>query len=71
VFRFVSGAHWIYYVGAAISLARMLTLAPTPAALVRDQDELSANGCSRSLVAALRHPRPSSDEPLVYFEAEG
>jgi hypothetical protein len=58
VFRFTTNVRWIYYLGAAISLARMLTEAPTPAALVRDQDELSANGCSRSLVAALRHPRP-------------
>lgn len=59
VFYFLTGPLWIYYVGAAIALARMLPQAPTSAALVRDQDDLTARGCSRSLVSALRHPRPS------------
>jgi hypothetical protein len=58
VLYFIQGPRWIYYAGAVIAIARLLTQAPTPAALVRDQDELSANGCSRSLIAALRHPPP-------------
>jgi hypothetical protein len=56
---FVNGPGWIFLVGAALSLARMTAQAPTRAALQRDQDTLSANGCTRSLVAALRQVRSS------------
>jgi hypothetical protein len=56
-FRFTTNVWWIFYVGGVISLARMLSQAPTPSALQRDQDDLNSRGCSRSLVAALRHPR--------------
>jgi F0F1-type ATP synthase membrane subunit c/vacuolar-type H+-ATPase subunit K len=57
VMYFLDGPRWIYYLGAVISLARMISQAPTAAALVRDQDALVMQGCSRSLVAALRHPQ--------------
>jgi hypothetical protein len=50
---------WLYYAGAAVSLIWFWTrAAPTRAALARDQQELNASGCSRSLVAALRGPGP-------------
>ena len=48
----------IYYVGVLVSLPGMLRAAPNRAALVRDQDELTGGGCSRSLVAALRQVPP-------------
>jgi len=57
VMYFLDGPRWIYYLGAAISLARMASQAPTSGALVRDQDTLVMEGCTRSLVAALRHPQ--------------
>ena len=58
VLHFVSGPSWIYFLGGGIALIRMASRAPTPAALIRDQDELTARGCGRSLVAAFRHPQP-------------
>jgi hypothetical protein len=55
VFVFIGAARWIYYVAAGVSLLRYWTsAAPTRAALARDQQQLNAAGCTRSLVAALR-----------------
>ena len=56
VFCFVNGPKWIYYLGAGITSVRMAMYAPTRQALERDQEELAARGCDRSLVAALRRP---------------
>jgi F0F1-type ATP synthase membrane subunit c/vacuolar-type H+-ATPase subunit K len=55
-FTFTNGPKWLYYFGGALTLFRMASFAPTPGALTRMQDDLAARGCSRSLVAALRHP---------------
>jgi F0F1-type ATP synthase membrane subunit c/vacuolar-type H+-ATPase subunit K len=57
VFAFIGGGKWIYYAGAAFTLARFWTyVAPTRAALTRDQHQLNASGCGQSLIAALREP---------------
>ena len=54
-FAFIGGGKWLYYAGAAFTLFRFWThAAPTRSALVRDQEDLNASGCGRSLVAALR-----------------
>jgi hypothetical protein len=58
VFAFTNGPAWLYYFGAVITLVRMAMAAPTPTAIRRDQDELDAQGCERSLVAALRRLPP-------------
>jgi hypothetical protein len=54
VAAFLSKSGWVYYFGALCSLPALLRAAPTKAALIREQDELAARGCNRSLVAALR-----------------
>jgi hypothetical protein len=55
VFAFVGGPGWIYYPGLAVALAYFWArVAPTRSALCREQDELNAQGCGRSLVRALR-----------------
>jgi len=48
------GPWWSYYPGMALALVALARVAPTAARLARDQDELSAGGCLRSLVSALR-----------------
>ena len=51
---FTGGPAWIYYPAAAFTLLLFATyVAPTRAALARDQTELDARGCGLSLVAAL------------------
>jgi hypothetical protein len=57
-FSFIDAPAWIYYVGAAFTLVRFATtVAPTRAALARDQARLDAAGCDLSLVAALMDSR--------------
>jgi hypothetical protein len=60
VFAFTSMSNWLYYFAVLLSIPGLLRAAPTKAALIREQDELTARGCNRSLVAALRTgpPRP-------------
>jgi F0F1-type ATP synthase membrane subunit c/vacuolar-type H+-ATPase subunit K len=56
VFVFIGAATWIYYVGAAMTLALFwLRAAPTRISLARDQESLNASGCTQSLVAVLRN----------------
>lgn len=59
VFAFIGGGAVTYYAGAAFALYRYWTgIAPTRAALARDQAELQARGCNLSLVASLRSAMP-------------
>lgn len=54
-FAFIGGAIWLYFVGAAFTIFRILTgIAPTRSALERDQRVLRAQSCELSLIAALR-----------------
>src|SRR4029079_9579239 len=55
---FITNSSFVYFVGLLVSIPALLRAAPTRAALAREQPELTARGCQRSLVAALRHPRP-------------
>ena len=55
---FITNSSFVYFVGLLVSIPALLRAAPTRAALAREQAELTARGCQRSLVAALRHPRP-------------
>lgn len=54
---FVDRSGWIYYACLVASVPALLRAAPTRSALQREQDELTARGCERSLVAALRRPQ--------------
>ena len=58
VAAFTIQGNWIYFFGALCSLPGFMRAAPSPAALIREQDELTARGCDRSLVAALRRTPP-------------
>lgn len=58
VFAFATNSSWLYYFGLLLSIPGLVRAAPTKAALVRDQDELTARGCNKSLVAALRTTPP-------------
>jgi hypothetical protein len=53
---FVANAAWIYFVGLALTAIGFVRAAPTRAALERDQQQLAAQGCGESLVAALNRP---------------
>ncbi|MCE9623611.1 MAG: hypothetical protein K8R99_14835 [Actinomycetia bacterium] len=48
------GPWWVYYLGAAFTLAGFARLAPTARHIQQDQDRLSLNGCQLSLTEALR-----------------
>ncbi len=53
----VSGAGWMYLLGAVFSAIGFARFAPTAERLRREQEELTAAGCHRSLLAVLqRHP---------------
>lgn len=55
VFVFIGAALWIYYAAALVALFQFWSrAAPTRTALGRDQAQLNATGCTRSLSAALR-----------------
>jgi hypothetical protein len=58
VFAFTAVSNWLYYFGVLLSIPGLVRAAPTKAALVREQDELTARGCNQSLVAALRTTPP-------------
>jgi len=58
VFAFTALSGWLYYFGLALSVPGLVRAAPTKAALIREQDELTARGCDHSLVAALRSTPP-------------
>jgi hypothetical protein len=49
---------WIYFFGALCSLPAFIRLAPSKAAFVRDQDELTNRGCMHSLIEAIRRTPP-------------
>jgi hypothetical protein len=53
-FRF--RAVWVYYPCALLTAIGFARAAPTRAALQRDQQQLTAQGCGKSLVAALNTP---------------
>jgi hypothetical protein len=53
-FSFIGGGKWIYYAAAAFTLLRFWTQAPpTRSGLAREQEQLNASGCGRSLLGAL------------------
>jgi hypothetical protein len=60
VAAFLTSSGWAYYVCVLFSLPGLMRAAPTNAALIREQDELTARGCDRSLVAAIRRTPTSS-----------
>lgn len=55
----LSGAGWIYLVGAGFSAIGFTRSAPTQRNLHEDQDELRRNGCTLALIPALRE-RPGN-----------
>ena len=61
VAAFTINGSWIYVFAALCSAPAFWRAAPTKAALSRDQDELEAQGCAQSLLAAIRRrpARPS------------
>jgi hypothetical protein len=52
----LTGAGWLYPLGAAFSAVGFARLAPTAGRLRADQEELRLRGCSEPLVPALRLP---------------
>ncbi len=59
IFGFViTGAGWMYLLGAAFTAIRLWQLAPTAKHLAEDQAKLQASGSPRSLVSALRTGNP-------------
>jgi F0F1-type ATP synthase membrane subunit c/vacuolar-type H+-ATPase subunit K len=58
VAAFTIDGNWIYFLAVLCSVPAFLRLAPTKGAFIRDQDELTNRGCSRSLIAALRTTPP-------------
>ena len=58
VFAFSANSGWLYYFGLLLSIPGLVRAAPTRGALIREQDELTARGCNKSLVAALRTTPP-------------
>lgn len=48
------GPWWVFFLGAAFTLVGFARLAPTQRNLQHDQDCLSLNGCTLSVIAALR-----------------
>jgi F0F1-type ATP synthase membrane subunit c/vacuolar-type H+-ATPase subunit K len=58
VFAFIVLSGWLYYFAVLLSVPGLIRAAPTRGALIREQQELTARGCGRSLVAALRTTRP-------------
>jgi len=55
---FIINSSFVYFAGLVASIPALVRAAPTRAALDREQAELTARGCDRSLIAALRHPGP-------------
>lgn len=60
VAAFLTSSSWVYYVCVLFSLPGLLRAAPTKAALLRDQDELTGRGCDHSLIEALRRTPPGN-----------
>jgi len=60
VAAFIIHGSWIYFFSALCSLPGFLRAAPSPAALMRDQEELNSRGCARSLIEAIRRTPPKS-----------
>ncbi len=54
----LTGNPLLYVLGLAFTAVGFWKAAPTAANLARDQDRLRAEGCGRSLIAALRTPTP-------------
>jgi hypothetical protein len=54
---FLTGEFWLYPLALLFTAVGFARLAPTPANLAKDQQELYAVGCARSLVAALATPQ--------------
>ena len=58
VASFLIDGNWIYFFAVLCSLPAFIRLAPTKAAFIRDQDELTNRGCALSLIEAIRHTPP-------------
>jgi F0F1-type ATP synthase membrane subunit c/vacuolar-type H+-ATPase subunit K len=58
VASFLIDGNWIYFFGFLCSLPAFIRLAPTKAAFIRDQDELTNRGCALSLMQAIRRTPP-------------
>jgi F0F1-type ATP synthase membrane subunit c/vacuolar-type H+-ATPase subunit K len=58
VAAFTFQGSWIYFFGVLCSVPAFVRLAPTKAAFVRDQDDLTGRGCALSLVEAIRRTPP-------------
>jgi hypothetical protein len=54
------GPWWVYFVGAGFAAVGLAQVSPTRRHLAQDQDELSIDGCTRSLTEALRRSTPAS-----------
>ncbi|MCA1703057.1 MAG: hypothetical protein LC808_07210 [Actinobacteria bacterium] len=54
----ITGARWMYLLGAAFTAIRLWQLAPTGAHLREDQAKLQASNSPRSLISALRSGNP-------------
>ena len=58
VAAFMIDGNWIYFFGVLCSLPAFIRLAPTKAAFIRDQDDLTNRGCAHSLIEAIRSTPP-------------
>jgi hypothetical protein len=61
VSSFVVGEFWPYFLGVVFTIIGFARVAPTVAVLHRDEQELLADGCERSLVRALRQGAPTDE----------
>lgn len=57
---FLTGVFWLYPLAVVFTAVGFARLAPTAGNLTKDQQELYAAGCGRSLVAALATPHHSA-----------
>ena len=55
--RMIDG-NWIYFFGILGSVPAFVRLAPTKAAFIHEQDELTNRGCALSLIEAIRRTPP-------------
>jgi len=53
------GPWWVYFIGLGFTVIGFAGLMPSQRNLAADQNELTANGCHRSLIMAIRNPYPT------------
>ena len=58
VASFMIDGNWIYFLAVLCSVPAFVRLAPTKAAFIRDQDDLTNRGCAYSLIEAIRRTPP-------------